>query len=97
LGTLLAAVDAGRIPLARAIGALTIGPASVLGEPYGGTVGLAAGQPADLVVFDRSESWTVRPGDLLSRGKNSPLVGRSLPGRVLVTLARGQLAYEAID
>ena len=97
LGTLLAAVDAGVIPLARAIGALTTGPASVLREPYGGTVGLAEGQPADLVVFDRSESWTVRPGELLSRGKNSPLLGRSLPCRVLVTLAQGQLAYEAID
>jgi dihydroorotase len=94
LGTVLAAVDAGVIPLARAIGALTIGPASVLGEPHGATVGLAAGQPADLVVFDRSESWTVGPDALRSKGKNTPLLGRTLPGRVLVTMARGQVAYE---
>ena len=31
LGVLLAAVDAGRLPLARAIAALTLGPAAVLG------------------------------------------------------------------
>ena len=34
---------------------------------------------------------------LASRGKNSPLLGRELPGRVLVTLAGGRLAYEAPD
>jgi dihydroorotase-like cyclic amidohydrolase len=30
---------------------------------------------------------------LASRGKNTPLLGRELPGRVLVTVAAGRLAY----
>jgi dihydroorotase-like cyclic amidohydrolase len=30
----------------------------------------------------------------LSKGKNSPLLGRELPGRVLLTIAGGRLAYE---
>ena len=34
---------------------------------------------------------------LASRGKNSPLLGSELPGRVLVTIAGGRLAYEAPD
>jgi dihydroorotase len=95
LGVLLAAVDAGALPLARAIALLTTGPARVLGRRFvDRTVGLVEGARADLVVFDRSESWTVTPDALRSKGKNSPLVGRELPGRVLLTLAGGRVAYE---
>ena len=93
----LAAVDAGRLPLLRAIEALTTGPAGVLGarSRRTGGVGLVEGAPADLVVFDRSERWTVSADGLASRGKNTPLLGMELPGRVLVTLAAGRIAYEA--
>ena len=86
LGLLLAAVDAGRLPLAVALAALTSGPAAVLGSRLGARaerVGLVEGAPADLVVFDRSDTWTVEADTLASRGKNSPLIGRALPGRVL--------------
>jgi dihydroorotase len=97
LGVVLAAVDAGRLPLLRAIEALTTGPAAVLGDRSrrAGSVGLVEGAPADLVVFDRSELWTVTAEGLSSRGKNTPLLGMELPGRVLVTLAAGRIAYEA--
>ena len=97
LGVVLAAVDAGRLPLLRAIEALTTGPASVLGgrSRRAGSVGLVEGAPADLVVFDRSERWTVTADGLASRGKNTPLLGMELPGRVLVTLAAGRIAYVA--
>jgi dihydroorotase len=100
LGVALAAVDAGRLPLATAIAALTTGPASVLGElAPGGPLprGLVEGGPADLVVFDRSASWQVAAGALTSKGKNSPLLGRDLPGRVLLTVAGGRIAYEAAE
>jgi len=99
LGVLLAAVDAGRLPLARAVEALTTGPARVLGgrSRRNGTVGLVEGAPADLVVFDRAERWTVSADTLWSRGKNTPLIGKELAGRVLVTLAGGRIAYEAPD
>ncbi len=97
LGLVLAAVDAGHVPLLRAIEALTTGPASVLDgrTRRSGAVGLVEGAPANLVVFDRSERWTVTPASLLSKGKNSPLIGLELSGRVLFTLANGRLAYEA--
>ena len=99
LGLLLAAVDSGKLPLARAIEALTTGPASVLGgrARRAGSAGLVEGAPADLVVFDRSERWTVTAESLASRGKNTPLLGCELAGRVLVTLADGRIAYEAPD
>jgi len=94
LGLLLAAVDAGRLSLLRAIEALTVGPARIVaGGPA--RPGLLEGQPADLVVFDRAERWAVGPDSLLSRGRNTPLLGRELAGRVLLTVAGGRLAYEA--
>jgi dihydroorotase len=96
LGVLLAAVDAGRIQLARAIAALTTGPERVLG-PRGSSSPrtFLEGAPANLVVFDRSDRWDVTDASLASKGKNSPLVGRSLQGRVLLTVAGGRVAYEA--
>jgi dihydroorotase len=97
LGLVLAAVDAGRLTLRRAIAALTVGPAGVLGPRTrrAGAVGLVEGTPANLVVFDRSDRWTVTAAALTSKGKNSPLLGRGLGGRVLVTMAEGKVAFEA--
>lgn len=96
LGVLLAAVAAGRLPLARAIEALTTGPARVLGARpgrRGAARGLVVGAAADLVVIDAGATWTVAPGTLASRGHNTPLLGRDLPGRVLLTVADGRLAW----
>ena len=96
LGIALAAVDAGRLPLLRAIEAMTVGPAKVLGSrSRRGGAGLTVGDPADLVVFDRSARWTVSAEALASKGKNSPLLGMDLTGLVLFTFAGGRLAYEA--
>jgi dihydroorotase len=100
LGVVLAAVDAGRLTLATAIAALTTGPARILGDRApgaGGPCGLVEGQPADLVVFDRSATWRVEADILASKGKNSPLLGRELPGSVLLTVAGGRIAYEAAE
>jgi len=101
LGVLLCLADAGALPLSRAIAALTVGPAR-LAAAAAGTAGSSAARPrgliegasADLVVFDRSDRWRVTPESLFSKGKNSPFVGRELPGRVLLTIAAGRLAYE---
>jgi dihydroorotase len=96
LGVMLAAVDAGRLPLARVMAALTVGPAAVLGSrSRRDRPGLTEDAAADLVVFDRADRWTVTDGELRSRGKNSPLVGRTLAGRVLLTVADGRIAFEA--
>ncbi len=95
LGLVLQAVDAGRLALGTAIRALTLGPRQVLGPLAPGSGGLSIGGAADLVVVDRSDRWTVTPQALASRGKNTPHLGRDLPGRVLLTVAAGRLAYEA--
>jgi dihydroorotase len=99
IGLVLAAVDAGELTLGQAIAALTTGPAALLGarSRRGSAAGLVGGAPADLVVIDRLATWNVTASALASRGKNSPLLGMDLPGRVLVTMAGGRIAYEAPD
>ena len=99
LGLVLRVVEGGGTDLAEAIARLTLGPVRALGlekrtgEQWLGT--LAPGAPADLVVFDAEARWTVTPDGLLSKGKNTPLIGTELKGRVLLTLAGGSVAYQA--
>ncbi len=94
LGLLLAAVDAGRLTLARAVAALTVGPARVLGG-LGGSPGLRTGEPATLVVFDPGSTWRVADDSLRSRARNTPLLGRDLAGVVHLTIANGRAAFVA--
>lgn len=54
---------------------------------------LAIGAPADLVLIDIDERWTVDSKSFLSRGKNTPVEGRSLQGRAVATIVAGDLAY----
>lgn len=94
LGVVLAAVDAGELTLRQAIEALTIGPARVLaGDDAQEVLGFEEGAAASLVVFDRSARWDVTPETLRSRGKNSPLLGRRLGGRVLLSTSLGFVTY----
>jgi dihydroorotase len=98
LGLILEAVTAGRLSLVRAIEALTTGPQRVVrgGSAKGAAAndaGIRIGEPADLVLFDPSDTWLVSEASLRSLGKNTPLLGRTLPGRVLLTVAQGTLAY----
>ena len=96
LPVLLAAVDAGLVPLAAVVQALTTGPARVLGCRWASAApGLREGDPADLVVVDRDATWTVTPESLASKGRNTPLMGRELRGAVMLTIASGRVAYRA--
>jgi dihydroorotase len=94
VGIVLAAVESGGLPLPRAIEALTTGPARIVGERLGPMPGFREGEAADLVVIDRGASWVVGPDALRSKGRNSPLLGRSLRGVVRLTIAGGRIAFD---
>ena len=104
LSIVLAGVEAGLLPLADAIRALTTGPVRVLGsaataaagrrrahEPL--VPGLVEGATANLLVVDTADTWAVAPATLRSKGRNTPLLGRRLAGRVLATVVEGRFAY----
>jgi dihydroorotase len=50
---------------------------------------LAAGSPANLVLYDPAAREVVDPAAHASRSRNSPFAGMSLPGRVVATFLRG--------
>jgi dihydroorotase len=54
---------------------------------------LAPGSEANLVLCDLGAEWTVGEDGYESRSANSWCAGRTLGGRVLVTLAAGQVAF----
>jgi dihydroorotase len=81
-------VAPGLLSLPRALDALSRSPARLLGAgDHGGP--LEAGRPANLVLFDPEERWTVEP-PFESRSRNSAFVGRDLVGRVRYTVRRGE-------
>lgn len=53
---------------------------------------LAAGGPADLLIFDPGKAWTV--GRFVSKACNSPYVGERLPGVIFCTICSGKVVYQ---
>jgi dihydroorotase len=66
-----------------AIGRLDGHGAELHGRP------VAAGSPANLVLYDPSGRQPVDPRAHASRSRNSPFAGMSLPGQVVATFLRG--------
>jgi dihydroorotase len=63
-------------------------------EPFGiERPSLAVGREANIALCDLSSKWTVGEDGYESRSSNSWCAGRELTGRVLMTVAGGQIAY----
>lgn len=76
----------GHISWIRAIDALSVKPARVLGLESGA---LQIGRPADIVLIDPRIAWTVEKDQFHSRSRNNPLVGKTLYGRVSMVWVGG--------
>ena len=55
---------------------------------------IAIGADADFALVDFREKYSVRAEDLFYRHKQSPYVGRTLTGRVVQTILRGQTIFK---
>ncbi len=91
LSALLALVQDERLGLLDALRSVTAAPASLIGVPQGR---LAAGLPADLILFDPEKPWFCERENLLSRSVNSPFDGRRMVGRVMHTLVGGETVFQ---
>ena len=94
LGSLLSLVHDGRISLSTLVDRLTVGPARVLGPSFEKYATLEAGSPADLVLFDPDAEWTVDTRQFVSKGRNTPLDGVSLKGKVVATMVEGRMVHQ---
>jgi dihydroorotase len=85
-------VGPGLLPLATLLERMSAGPARAYGlEPPR----IAPGATANLVLLDVDSTWTVTEAGLRSRSKNSWLLGKTLNGRIAMTVASGRVVFEA--
>lgn len=82
-------VMAGIISPERMIELMAEAPRSIFA--LGG--GLAAGEKADIAVFDLDNEFTVDPATFLSKGRSTPFEGWRLHGQTILTLVDGRTAY----
>ena len=54
---------------------------------------LVPGLAANLVIVDPQEVWTVDSSKFYSKGKSTPLAGKTLVGRVKATFFAGNRVY----
>ncbi len=88
----------GELTLEAGVRALTAGPVRAFGlQRYVAGLGsLAPGAPADITVVDPERPWVVDPSSFASKGKNTPLAGAELVGKVVLVLVGGEVRFEAL-
>ena len=87
-GSLMGLVHAGQLPFEVLVDKLTRGPAAVLGLSL---------PEDDWTLVDPDAEWMVDVDRFRSRGRNSPLHGQRLTGRVLLTVCRGVVAFDGLS
>jgi dihydroorotase len=80
-------VHDGDLTLPQLLALLSANPAARFGLPGGG---LAAGEPADLVLFDPGAPWRIEADRLPGRAGNTPFDGLPVQGRVRLLLKGGE-------
>ena len=91
LGQLMSLVHNGAIDLPLLIEKLTLAPARFLRRNDLGT--LKQGATADITIIDPDADWVVDTAQFASKGKNTPLQGATLRGRVHATVVAGKVVY----
>jgi dihydroorotase len=81
-----------KISLPQSLARVTTAPLRVLGMAGGS---LEVGLTADLCVFDPALRWKVERSALCSQGKNTPLLGSEVQGKVRYTLVDGAVVFDA--
>jgi dihydroorotase len=82
-------VDTGLLDWAGVAERMSYRPAQI-GRLEGHGQPLEVGRPANVVLYDASFSQVVDATGLASLSRNTPYVGRELPGRVVATFLRGK-------
>lgn len=81
----------GELTLSEILQKMSWNPAKLLGIPAGT---LQVGAPADVVLFDPEKRWTVDANALHGKSKNTPFKGKTLKGKVAVTIFHGRIVYD---
>jgi dihydroorotase len=92
--TLTALYHTGKCTLPQIVRLMSANPRKILHLP---ARTIAPGQPADLILVDLNEQWTVDPEKLHSKSHNTVFKGMTFRGRVRTVLVGGRICFEAED
>jgi len=88
---LLGLVRSGHLPIGRLVDSLTASPARVVGIE---APSIREGARADLAMIDPQASYAIDARMLQSKSKNTPFMGRTVTGRVSMTMCEGRIVHE---
>ena len=89
-----ALVKQGHCTMLQLIEKMSTKPAQLLGIPAGT---LKKGSPADVILIDKDEEWTVDVDKLHGKSKNCVFKNRKLTGKVKFTVCGGKIVFNELD
>ena len=92
IGSMLRLVRDGVFKPLRFVEALSTAPARLIPDFEGGS--LREGRRADVTVLDPEAQWILDKEALRSKSYNTPLLGRELMGRPVMTIVGGKVVHE---
>jgi len=92
IGGMLGLVREGVLTPLRFVEALSAAPARLIPDFEGGS--LREGRRADVTVLDPAAQWILDEEALRSKSHNTPLLGRELTGRPVMTVVGGRVVHE---
>ena len=84
-------VEGGFLSLSDLICLMSTNPAKILGIEAGT---LCVGAPADVILLNDRETWTVDVEKLHGKSRNAVFKGRTLIGKVKLTICRGKIVFD---
>jgi dihydroorotase len=81
----------GKLPLRRIVELMCVNPRKIAGLD---APAIREGAKADIALVDLNAEWTVEPGELVSKSKNTPFKGMTLKGRNICTISSGIVRYD---
>jgi dihydroorotase len=92
VGSMLGLVRDGVLKPLRFVEALSTAPARLIPDFEGGS--LREGRRGDVTILDPDARWILDEDALRSKSHNTPLLGRELVGRPVMTIVGGDVVYE---
>jgi dihydroorotase len=92
IGSMFQLVRDGVLKPLRFVETLSTAPARLIPDYQGGS--LKEGRAADVTVLDPEARWILDKEALRSKSHNTPLLGRELTGRAIVTMVGGEVVHE---
>ncbi len=87
-------VKTGRLSLSELLYKMSERPYEIMGKKGGK---LEAGNPADIAFLDLEKQFIYTEEEIRSKSKNSPFIGKTLFGRVIMTVVNGKIIYSEIN